>query len=328
MSIRLIREEDVDALVDMDDALTAVESSFIEQSAGTGVNQPRRRVRQPAGILHLMAGALTVRGYWGFKAYTTTRKGLQFTVNLYDAETGALLAIIEAGRLGQLRTGAASGVATDYLARNDATVLALFGTGYQAETQLEAIAAVRELEDVRVYSRTAEKRERFARRMSDSLAPKGYSSSALTIRPAASPAAALDGADIVTTITTAREPVFDGTDLDAGVHINAAGSNGALRAELDLTTIRRADHIFADDVIQARIECGELIQAYERNAFSWERLRPLADVVAGVTIGREDPEEITLFESHGIALWDVALAAEVYERAEEQGRGTLHEFAE
>lgn len=320
MPVRILRENDVRSLVGMAEALEAVETAFVEQARGTGVNEPRRRVRQPAGTLHLMGGALVTRGYWGLKAYTATRQGTRFSVNLYDGGSGVLLAIMEADYLGQVRTGAASGVATQHLARPDAAVLALFGSGFQAEMQLEAIAAVRQLQDVRVYSRTSERRETFAAIMSQRLE--------LQVRAVTSPRAALEGADIVTTITTASDPVFDGKDLSGGVHINAAGSNAVIRAELDRTTIRRADHIFTDDLDQARIESGDLVRAYERNAFNWARVRPFADVVAGLTTGRQRPEDITLFESQGIALWDIALAATIYERATAANAGTLLEFGE
>ncbi len=320
MAVRVLREEDTRSLVSMPEALEAVETAFVEQAHGTGINEPRRRVRQPAGTLHIMAGALVKRGYWGFKAYTATRSSVRFIVNLYDSESGALLSMIEADYLGQLRTGAASGVATKYLARRDAGVLALFGTGFQAETQLEAIAAVCALREVRVYSRTPERRETFAQTMSRRLT--------IPIHPAPTPREALAGADIVTTATTAIDPVFDGNDLSPGVHINGTGSNAAIRAELDRTTVRRADVIVTDDLESARIESGDLIRAYERNALSWSRVRLLADVVAGLTTGRQRPEDITLFESQGIALWDIALAATIYERAVAANLGTLIPFAE
>lgn len=320
MAVRILREEDTRSLVGMPEALEAVETAFVEQAHGTGINEPRRRVRQPAGTLHIMAGALVSRGYWGFKAYTATRSSVRFIVNLYDSESGALLSMIEADYLGQLRTGAASGVATKYLARSGAGVLALFGTGFQAETQLEAIAAVCALREVRVYGRTPERRETFAQTMAQRLN--------VPIHPAPSPRDALAGADIVTTATTAIDPVFDGNDLSPGVHINGAGSNAAIRAELDRTTVRRADLIFTDDLEGARIESGDLIRAYERNALSWARVRLLADVVAGLTTGRQRPEDITLFESQGIALWDIALAAMIYERAVAANLGTLIPFAE
>jgi ornithine cyclodeaminase/alanine dehydrogenase-like protein (mu-crystallin family) len=302
----------------MEDVLQSVESAFIEQAHGSGINEARRRVHQPAGTLHLMGGALTQRGYWGFKAYTSTRHGAHFILNLYDAHTGVLLALIEANLLGQLRTGAASAIATKYLARTDAHVMALFGTGYQAQTQLEAISKERTLQEVRVYSRSREHRAGFAQLMSERLG--------LNIVPADTPHTAVTGADIVTTITTSSEPVFDGNDLTPGAHINAAGSNSAIRAELDTIAVARANAIFTDDTEQARIESGDLIRAYERNALNWASVRLISEVVAGRCIGRTGVEDITLFESHGIALWDLAVAADVYERAQARDLGTLVEF--
>jgi ornithine cyclodeaminase/alanine dehydrogenase-like protein (mu-crystallin family) len=299
----------------MAEALEAVELAFREQAHGTGINQPRRRVHQPEGVLHMMSGALTERGYWGVKAYTATRQGVRFMVNLYDVTSGAPLAIIEADYLGQLRTGAASGVATRYLAPPEAATLALFGAGYQAETQLEALAHVCALQDVRVYSRKQENRDNFAFQMSERLS--------LPVRAVGSPAEALEGAAIITTATTSREPVFDGKALGTGVHINAAGSNAIIRSELDRTTIRRASRIFTDDLEQARIESGNLVMARERNAFDWAQARLMADVVGGLTSGRGSAEEITIFLSHGIALWDIALAATVYERAQAENLGSL-----
>jgi ornithine cyclodeaminase/alanine dehydrogenase-like protein (mu-crystallin family) len=265
-----------------------------------------------------MGGVLSRRGYLGFKAYTTTRNGARFLVNLYDAQDGRLLSILEADVLGQLRTGAATGVATKYLSSPEAQVMALFGAGFQAETQLEAVSLVRELRAVRVFCRSQERRELFAERMAAKLG--------LSVVPVNNPGEAVVGADIITTITSAAEPVFSGEDVVAGMHINAAGSNSAIRRELDTTAVRRADRIFVDDLVQARIESGDLIYAQERNTLNWARVRPLADAVAGLTPGRRTPDEITLFESHGIALWDIALAAEVYERATSEGVGTLVEL--
>jgi ornithine cyclodeaminase/alanine dehydrogenase-like protein (mu-crystallin family) len=305
--MHLLREEDVKALIGMPEALDAVELAFREQVAGTGINSPRHRVHQPNGVLHMMGGALTERGYWGCKVYTATRDGVRFCVLLYDVESGALRAMIEADYLGQLRTGAASGVATRYLARSDADTLALFGTGDQAETQLAAIARVRPLRLVRVYSRKPERREAFAKRMARNLN--------LNVQAADTPEAAMKGANIVTTATTSREPVFPGSSIVAGMHINAAGSNSVARSELDRTTIKRATRIFTDDLMQARAESGDLVMAYERNALIWEQVRPLADVIGGITVGRTSSNDVTLFESQGVALWDIALAATTYERA-------------
>jgi ornithine cyclodeaminase/alanine dehydrogenase-like protein (mu-crystallin family) len=318
--MHLLREEDVKALIGMPEALDAVELAFREQVAGTGINSPRHRVHQPNGVLHMMGGALTERGYWGCKVYTATRAGVRFCVLLYDIESGALRAMIEADYLGLLRTGAASGVATRYLARSDADTLALFGTGSQAETQLAAIARVRPLRAVRVYSRKAERRQNFAKAMGRNLN--------LHVQAVDSPAAALKGANIVATATTAREPVFDGSSLTPGMHINAAGSNSVARSELDRTTIQRATRIFTDDLMQARSESGDLVMAYERNALVWEQVRPLADVIGGITVGRASPTDITLFESQGIALWDIALAAVAYEYALASNVGRSIPFGE
>lgn len=318
MPVRVLREHDVRSLIGMNEALEAVEASFHEQANGTGINQPRRRVRQPAGVLHMMGGALVARGYWGCKVYTSTRHGIYFMVHLYHGQSGLPLAMIESDYLGQLRTGAASGIATRYLAQPDADVLALFGSGFQAETQLSAIAAVRSLREVRVYSRTAERREEFASRMAQQ--------HGLHVYAVDSSDAALAGASIITTATTSSDPVFNGKKLEDGVHINATGSNAVARSELDRATVRRADVIVTDDLEQAHIESGNLVMAYERNGLAWEQVRLLADVVAGRMAGRRQPQDVTLFASHGIALWDIALAATAYERAEAAQVGTLIEL--
>jgi ornithine cyclodeaminase/alanine dehydrogenase-like protein (mu-crystallin family) len=226
--------------------------------------------------------------------------------------------MMEANYLGQVRTGAASGVATKYLARSDAAAMALFGTGFQAEAQLLAVAAISPLQEVRVYSRSEERREDFISRMNQHVS--------VPLCGVSTPQEAVDGADIITTMTTSSEPVFNGKDISPGTHINAAGSNSAAKAELDHRAVRRADLIFTDDVAQARMESGDLIRAYERNALNWDSVRPLSDLVAGLPVGRSRPDEVTLFESQGIALWDIALAVTVYERARAQNLGQVIEF--
>jgi ornithine cyclodeaminase/alanine dehydrogenase-like protein (mu-crystallin family) len=178
---------------------------------------------------------------------------------------------------------------------------------------------VRQLEEVRAYGRNQGRRETFATRMSQRLN--------LQVQPVNTPQEAVSGADIITTITTARSPVFDGNDISAGVHINAAGSNSIARAEIDHRTIRRANLIFTDDLMQARHESGDLVMARERNALAWEQVRQVADVVAGIHPGRTSSEEITLFASQGLALWDIALAATVYERARDANIGDIIEFS-
>jgi alanine dehydrogenase len=311
--MRLISETDVRNLITIDDALIAVEASFLEQSQGTGINMPRQRIRNAAGVLHLMGAALTQRGYWGYKSYTTTKDGARFSINLYSLEDGQLLAIIEANWLGQMRTGAASGIATKYLARRDSKVMALFGSGYQAASQILAINAAFPLQDIKVFSRSQAKREEFAHSLGKQVTAR--------VSAVDSPEEALEHADIITTITSSKDPVFPGAILPPGVHLNAAGSNSVIRIELDSTAIEKINLFFTDDLEQARIESGNLIHAYERNKFNWSQLKLFSEVVSSHHPGRQRDDEITLFESHGIALWDIALAAEVYERAIRVGSG-------
>lgn len=313
MPVLIIRENEVRAMVDIKDAIVAVENAFIEQAQGTAYNLPRQRVRQPFGTLHLMGAALVKQAYWGYKSYTTTKLGAKFLINLYDLEVGNLISIIEADYLGQLRTGAASGVATKYLARKNSKTLALFGSGSQAATQVEGIHAVSNLQKTIVYSNTKEHRVQFAQKMSEKLS--------LEIVPVDSPDAAASQADIITTITTSKSPVFSETSIRKGVHINAAGSNSITRAEIGIPTIKQVDLFFTDDIFQARIESGNLVSAYEHNSFNWQALQPICDVISGTHPGRSSDQEITFFESHGIAIWDIALASIVYERAKSNGIG-------
>lgn len=311
----LLREDEVRRLLPMAEAMRAVEEVMRQHGQGAATNHPRRRTRTPRGTLHLMSAAAPQIGYFGFKAYATFpgSEPTRFHLLLYSAETGALLSLMEASALGQIRTGAASGVATKYMAREDAKVVGLFGTGYQARTQIAAVCAARQIETVKVYSRNAERRRAFAREMSASLG--------VAMQPMDSPEDTVRDSDIIITITSAREPVFDGKLLQNGVHINAAGSNLLIKREIDEETVRRAHVIIVDDKEQAQIESGDLLPAIERGVLTWERVRTLGDVVAGVVPGRTSPSDISLFESHGIALWDVAVAARVYERAKTEGVG-------
>jgi ornithine cyclodeaminase/alanine dehydrogenase-like protein (mu-crystallin family) len=264
-------------------------------------------------MLHLMAAALPGAGVMGFKAYTTFPGRVRFHFLLYDAQTGELLAVMEADRLGQRRTGAASGVATKHLARADAAVVALIGAGWQAESQLEAVCAARPPREVRVFSRDAARRQTFSERMSAALQRE--------IRPVASAREAVEGADVVITATSAHTPVFDGEWLKPGTHVNAMGSNSLLKREIDLTTVRRSDVIVVDARDHVALESGDLLEPLERGIIYPEALRELGEVVAGRCAGRASPEQITLFKSHGLALEDVAVAARVYEAARAAGAG-------
>jgi alanine dehydrogenase len=303
-----LKESDVCKLLTMSDALTAVEGVFARQGRGVATNEPRRRVRAPNGMLHVMFAADPENGVLGLKSYTTFPGGARFHILLYSAEDGSLLAMIEANRLGQLRTGAASGIATKYLARRDAAIAAVFGSGYQARTQVEAIAHVRDLTEVRVYSRDPERRKAFA---ADLCATMG-----LWALPVDSPEAALDGADIVATITSSAHPVFPGSLVRPGMHLNIAGSNQLLKREIDEATVAAADVLAVDSLAAVPVEGGDLLTPLQKGVIYPEKLVELGKIVAGKHPGRESEEQVTLFKSHGIALEDIALAAVAYRKAQ------------
>ncbi len=315
MPTLLLSETDVQQLLDMPLAVEAVEEGLRGMAEGTCVLHGRRRFSLPGGaFLHYMAAADLGNGVAGLKVYTFAGGRLRFLVLLYGTETGELLALVEAGFLSAVRTGAASGVATRYMARPDARTVGLIGTGKMAPAQLEAIVAVRPIEQVRVYSRREERRRQFAETMTARLG--------VPVRAVSSAEEAVRGADIVVTATTAAQPVVEGRWLAPGTHINAIGSNFAHRREVDAETVLRAGVIATDSIEQARYEAGDLIQVFAGDPEGWARVVELSQIVAGLIPGRRSREEWTLFKSNGIAIEDVAVAARVYARAREQGRGT------
>jgi alanine dehydrogenase len=309
-----ISEAEVRAVLTMPLAVEAVEEISRKQATGEVVVHPRRRFELPGGgFFHYMAAADFALGFVAMKQYTYVRGKLRFLVPLYEMATGDLLALIEADYMGQLRTGAASGVATKFLARKDSRVAAIIGTGGQAKTQLEAVAAVRKLESARAFGRDAAKREKFCAEMSAKLG--------IPVEPCASAAEAVRGADIVSTATTASQPVVNGADLSPGAHINAIGANHAHKRELDDEAVASADIIVVDSVEQSRQEAGDLIIAFHGDEICWTGVKKLSEIVAGKATGRTSDTEVTLFKSNGIASWDLAAAMKVYAMAREKGLG-------
>ena len=311
----LINEDEVRQLLPMNECLDVLDRLFADAGQGQTANVSRYRIPLPKGLHHTLTGMSTAFGATGLKTYVSAGGGSpsKMLVLLYSTETGEPLALMSANALGQIRTGAASGVATKYMAREEAQTVGVIGSGYQAETQLAAVCGVRSISQAWVYSRTPEKRSSFAERM---VAELGVSVAAVE-----TPEAAVVESDVVITVTNSREPVFNGDALRPGTHINAAGSNHWMRRELDETTIRRSDLIVVDDLPQAKIECGELVWAHERGAFRWGHVVELGAVVAGVHKGRPNSSAITLFESQGIGIEDVAAGMHVYQRAIKQGVG-------
>ena len=301
-----LRESDVEKLATMQMALDAVQQAFRLQAERKADNVPRRRSRLKRGMLHVMSASLPTLSLAGLKSYTTVPGKALFHVLLYDGG-GVLIAVLEADKLGQMRTGAASGIATKYMARPGASRLGLFGTGWQARSQLHAICAVRPIKTIVAWSRNRENREKFCQEMTQELG--------IGVYPASSPEEAAGNMDIIVTATNSREPVFKGEWLAKGAHVNAVGSNSLSRQEIDVETIRRSARVVVDSVEQSRLESGDLARAAEADAFFWDDAHELGMVVTGEVAGREDDSEITLFKSNGIALEDVALAGRIYEAA-------------
>jgi alanine dehydrogenase len=309
-----ISEAEVQQVLTMPMALEAVEGISRKEATGDVIVHPRRRFElHSGGFFHYMAAADCSAGFLAMKQYTFVRGKMRFLVPLYEIASGDLVAVIEADYMGQLRTGAASGVATKYLARRDASVAAIIGTGGQAKTQLEAIAAVRKLTSARVYGRNADRRKRFADEMSRRIG--------LPVEAANSSSEAVRGAHIICTATTASQPVLSGADIAAGMHINAIGANHANKRELDDEAVASPGVIVVDSIEQSRQEAGDLIIAFKADESRWTAVKKLSDVVAGKVSGRTVDTEVTLFKSNGIASWDLAVAMQVYAKAREKGLG-------
>jgi ornithine cyclodeaminase/alanine dehydrogenase-like protein (mu-crystallin family) len=297
----------------MERALECVEASLVAQGNDRAVNRSRERILLPRVSLHYMAGALPDSQHVGMKIYTASSEGVRFLLLLFDTVSGRLLSLMQADHLGRIRTGAASGIATKYLARPEASRVGMIGTGRQARTQLQAIARVRKLTAVKAFGRDANRLQAFCREMSEDLG--------VPVEPAASTEEAARFGEIVCTATTAQQPVVRGACLQPGAHINAIGANMANRRELDDEAVSRATLIAVDSVEQSRKESGDLIQGLANLGRGWESVIELNSVVTGKHPGRSSADQITLFKSHGIALWDVAVAGFVYQQAVQQGKG-------
>lgn len=318
MTVLLLTEEDVRQVLTMDLALEAVESGLRKLALDEAQNIPRARCQTDHTMLHIMSASAKTLGYLGYKAYATSRKGANFHVGLFDGKTATLVALIQADYLGQVRTGAASGVATQYMARMDASEVGIFGSGKQARTQLQAVCRVRKVRRVQVYSPHEERRRQFAREMSELCQTE--------VQPVPRPEMAAEDKDIVITATNSREPVLNGHWLAEGTHLNAIGSNFLGKAELDAVAVRRCDTIVVDSKDQARLEAGDFAAALEEGSIHWADIHELGQIIVGRYTGRAHPQDVTLFKSLGIAIEDVAVAARVYEAARSAGVGRVIEW--
>ncbi len=308
-----LNEDVVRQLLTMPLTIEAVEESHKELSLARAIDIPRQRTRLPQTALHILQGALPGRDAIGYKAYTSNRSAIRFLVHVISAASGALRVVVEADYLGMMRTGAASGVATRWLARPDAEVLGVFGAGWQAEGNIEAVAAVRKLRKVKVFARNAERLAGFCAKMTDRLQ--------IDVVPGASPEDTVRGSDIISTITTASTPLFDAEWLSPGTHINAAGSNSLIRREVGEDVLKVSRPIVVDSVETALKEAGDLLPVMEKGRLNERQLVELGDVILGRHPGRSKPEDITLFESQGMAIQDISVAVRLETLARENGLG-------
>lgn len=306
-------DEAIAAQLSSQDAFDCVEKAFRLLADGAATNAPRQRSRAGSVTLNVMWSMAPSEGVMGVKAYPVVGKGVSqgsvLTLLLYSTETGELLAILKADRLGQIRTGAATAVATKAMARADSTVLSVFGTGFQAETQVRALAhALPGLRSVRVVGRDVERRASFIDRMRNELD--------LEIR-ADEPESAARAADVIVTATGSADPVVIGDWIRPGTHVNAVGSNAPDKREVDRELLMKTGLILVDDRDVAELDCGDLIV----NGWDTTTVGTVGELLTGRILGRRDDDQITLFESHGIALQDVVCAALVFSRASERGLG-------
>jgi alanine dehydrogenase len=310
----LLTDTDINKLMTMKECVEVIEDSFRQVADGQTWNRPRSRIRMPRGFHHLLAASVLGSEVFGLKTYTSFRSGVRFIVMLYDSNNGDLLAMVQGGRMTQLRTGAVTSVATKYMSREDSTTVGIIGTGNQGRTQLAGVCEARNITSVKAYDRVEDSVKLFVEEMSAELD--------VEITAVDTPEEAVKGSDIIITMTTSRTPVLLGDWLEDGQHINAAGSNHWIRQEVDDNVVRRANSIIVDSLEDAQIEAGDLLYPIERGRIQWSQIKELADVVAGHITPRTSPEDVTLFESQGIAVSDIAAAAYVYGKAKEQGLGT------
>jgi ornithine cyclodeaminase len=312
--VLFLNEDHVKELITMPLALEQVERALKDRALGRAIDVPRVRIQTPAGIQHVLQAAAPELGYIGFKYYYTAGGRKSFYVHLLNMQTGALEAIVEAVWLGMIRTGAASGIASKYLANPGATVLAQIGAGFQGMGQLEAVCTALDIREARVYARTRDKLEAWCKKMGDQLG--------IPVLPAASGPEAIKGAQVVNIMTKSATPVIDGDWLQPGQHVNAAGSNALSRREIDAKTVARCKLITVDSRGTARNECGDLLPAVENGLLNWEALTEIGEIIAGRAPGRTGRDDITLYESHGMGIQDVYTAVKLVELARARNLGT------
>ena len=315
MPVLHLNEEEVRELLDMDMAIEAVETGLRKMALEEAFNNPRSRCQTDHAMLHVLPAACKTMGVIGYKAYVTTKSRQTFHVMIFHGKTGELLAMIQGDLLGRLRTGAASAVATKHLARPEASVVAILGSGRQAATQLSGVSRVRKLTEARVFSPNEANRLKFAAELA--------AECQIPVRGVSSVEECVRGADIICTATTAREPILKGEWLSPGQHLNIAGSNFLAKTEIDTEVVKRCSLVTIDSKDQGKLEAGDLVPALDAGILEWFDVVEIGRVVANRNQGRTSPNDITMFKSLGIGLEDIAVGIRLYEKAIKAGKGRM-----
>ena len=309
-----LRDEQVAQCVSMDAMLDSIESMQAHYGKGQAYNLGRRKIIAETGMLSVMGGGLYYDGVLGVKTYTVVRGSYSFQVSLYDAATGKLLCYTQANRLGQLRTGATTGVAVKHLSNPGPLTVGIIGTGGQAPTQLQAVAKVRPLSGVKAFSRSPERRAAFAAQMSESLD--------VQVTAAETNEEAVRDCDLVIAIAATTAPVIQGDWLKPGATVIGAGPTTWRIQEVDEKTLTRADKLFVDSLDQAPIEAGDLAAAVDKGILNWSQLSELRHAVCNAIPGRDNNNQIIYAKLMGTGVADVAAAKLAYDTARNHGLGT------
>jgi ornithine cyclodeaminase/alanine dehydrogenase-like protein (mu-crystallin family) len=308
-----ITGSEVSELVDLESAIEALQAGLKLEGSGDAKNVTKALGTWGDGSsMHALGSMFPGAGYVGFKTWANTKKGAFALFELFDSNSGQLLALIEAGVLGQLRTSAIAGVATRYLAKPDADELALIGSGHQAVMQVVAVTAVRPLKRLRVYSPTEANRKAFVE--------EAKSLFSFDVVEAKSVKEATSGAPIVTIVTRAREPFFSASDLDRGSHLNAVGAILPAFSEFNQDVFDRASLVVVDHIPNAKVASFEFKKRYDGGGGNWADVKELSEIVAK-NITRPADADVTLFKALGMGISDLSIARSVYEQAKAKGIG-------
>ncbi|MFQ5902656.1 MAG: ornithine cyclodeaminase family protein, partial [Candidatus Binatia bacterium] len=303
-----LKETPIDAIVPMHEIIKAVEDSLKEMALGRGVDLPRRRIHHPNRMIFgLLPGSF--KGAMGVYLQTDLNRRIHHvTIILYSVETGEPLILFQDCSINELRTGAAGGIGAKYLARKEASRVAVLGSAIHAETQLRAVCAVRPIISAKVFSPTPGHRLSFAEKMSQELK--------IEVRPAKGPEEAIENVDIVIVATNSRTPVFNGSCLQEGMHITsmANGDKKRTRQEIDETTIRRSGLLFITSKETVCVNESDIFRAVRGGVTSWNRVHEISELLLGKVAGRANEKQITLYKLQGLGIMDVAVGLRAYER--------------